>query len=298
MLLHVPVSLDGLLSLLAPCFTQPTFQTFRALLVGQVSQTGRRTVCGMLIGARLSAVWEHSRAHRFFSRARWQPDQLGLAVAGLIVERFHAEGQPVTVAIRHDTLLQRWGRKVFWLLLPITTRPPTARRRRSRGGTTGWSLGSASRCRSLSGTVCLPVLFRLWRPRRGEYAKIDKPDPERPRQARDGTADDRPARRPPARPSDRCRRRRRVRHRGVARTAWSGDGHLPPRANAAIYRARAGADGQARPAPQMGQADSESLPRSRSNPTANWAEHTVCRYGNTETLHAARHRLPVGAAGP
>src|SRR5450755_772487 len=71
-------------ALLAPCFTQPTFQTFRALLVGQVSQTGRRTVCGMLIGARLSGVWEHSRAHRFFSRARWQPDQLGLALAGLI----------------------------------------------------------------------------------------------------------------------------------------------------------------------------------------------------------------------
>ena len=73
MLLHVPVSLDGLLSLLASCFTQPTFQTFRALLVGQVSQTGPRTVCGMLVGARLSGVWEHSRAHRFFSHARWSP---------------------------------------------------------------------------------------------------------------------------------------------------------------------------------------------------------------------------------
>ena len=71
MLLHVPVSLDGLLSLFRPCFSQPSFQTFRAMVVGQVSQTGRRTVCGMLVGARLSGVWEHSRAHRFFSRARW-----------------------------------------------------------------------------------------------------------------------------------------------------------------------------------------------------------------------------------
>ena len=50
MLLHVPVSLDGLLSLFGPCFSQPSFQTFRAMILGQVSQTGRRTVCGMLVG--------------------------------------------------------------------------------------------------------------------------------------------------------------------------------------------------------------------------------------------------------
>ena len=112
MLFHVPGSLDGLLSLLTPCFTQPTFQTFRALLVGQVSQTGLRTVCGMLVGARLSGVWEHARAHRFFSRARWQPDQLGLALAVLIVERFLDPDAAVTVAV-DDTLLHRWGRKVY-----------------------------------------------------------------------------------------------------------------------------------------------------------------------------------------
>jgi len=38
----------------------------------------------MLVGARLSGVWEHSRAHRFFSRARWSPDELGLVIATLI----------------------------------------------------------------------------------------------------------------------------------------------------------------------------------------------------------------------
>ena len=73
MLLHVPVSLDGLLSLFRCCFSQPSFQTFRAMVVGQVSQTERRTVCGMLVGARLAGVWEHSRAHRFFSRLRPSP---------------------------------------------------------------------------------------------------------------------------------------------------------------------------------------------------------------------------------
>ena len=33
MLLDVPASLDGLLSLFRSCFSQPTFQTFRALLL-------------------------------------------------------------------------------------------------------------------------------------------------------------------------------------------------------------------------------------------------------------------------
>ena len=112
MLLHVPVSLDGLLSLFRCCFSQPWFHAFRAMVVGQVGQMGRRTVCGMLVGARLSGVWDHCRAHRFFSRARWQPDQLGLALAALIVERFLDAQQPVTVAV-DDTLLQRWGRKVY-----------------------------------------------------------------------------------------------------------------------------------------------------------------------------------------
>ncbi|WP_462188162.1 hypothetical protein, partial [Frankia sp. CcWB2] len=49
-----------------PCFTAPTFQVFRALACGMLAATGRRTVCGMLVGAGLSRVWPHDRAHRFF----------------------------------------------------------------------------------------------------------------------------------------------------------------------------------------------------------------------------------------
>jgi hypothetical protein len=40
------------------------------MVVGQVSQTSLRTVCGMLVGSRLSGVWHHTRAHRFFSSAQ------------------------------------------------------------------------------------------------------------------------------------------------------------------------------------------------------------------------------------
>ena len=84
----VPVSLDALLVLFASCFTAPSFRTFQALVVGQVSQTGLRTVTGMLVGSRLSGVWHHCRCHRFFSHSRWSVDELGLRLAALVVEQF------------------------------------------------------------------------------------------------------------------------------------------------------------------------------------------------------------------
>jgi len=93
------------------CFTGPSFAVFCALAGGFLAQTGRRTVCGMLVGARLSRVWSHHRAHRFFSAARWSPEQVSAVLAALIVGRLVPDGQPVTVAI-DDTLFHRRGPKV------------------------------------------------------------------------------------------------------------------------------------------------------------------------------------------
>jgi len=111
MLLHVPASLDELLSLLAGVYSQPTFQTFRALVVGQISQTGVRTVTGMLVASRLSGVWHHCRCHRFFSHASWSVDELGLRLAVLIAARLTEPGAALLVAV-DDTLAHRLGRKI------------------------------------------------------------------------------------------------------------------------------------------------------------------------------------------
>ena len=62
-MLEVPTSLAGLLSLLAPCMAQPTFQTFSMLRVGFVGRVRDCTVTGMLQAAGLAGVWHHSRAH-------------------------------------------------------------------------------------------------------------------------------------------------------------------------------------------------------------------------------------------
>src|SRR5260370_5649047 len=110
--LPVPASLTTLLAGVAPLFTAPSFRTFCGLACGFLAQTGKGTVGGMLAGAGLARVWPHDRAHRFFSRARWDPGQLGLAVAQLVVALLVPAGEPVVVAI-DDTLFRRRGKKVW-----------------------------------------------------------------------------------------------------------------------------------------------------------------------------------------
>jgi hypothetical protein len=107
----VPASLRGLLEAFRGCFTAPTFVTFCALAVGFLAATGRRTVCGMLVGAGLSRVWSHHRAHRFFSTARWSPLQLSAVLARLIVACLVPDPAPVVVAV-DDTLFRRRGPRV------------------------------------------------------------------------------------------------------------------------------------------------------------------------------------------
>ena len=83
--LNLPASLSCLLGELRPCFTAPGFAAFCGLAAGLAGQVRRRTVAGMLPGAALPRAWPDDRAHYFFARARWEPDQLGLAVAQLAV---------------------------------------------------------------------------------------------------------------------------------------------------------------------------------------------------------------------
>lgn len=177
-MLCVPSSLDQLLILFAPCFTRPTFEVFRAMVLGQISQTRLRCVTGMLVGARLSESWHHARAHRFFSNARWSADELGLTVAGVIAQRLLPSDAPLVVPV-DDSLLKRRGRRIFgthW------HHDATANSNKSAvAWGTNWVTAEINvRLAFIERTVCLPMLFRLWRPRRSEYVKAKQPDPERP----------------------------------------------------------------------------------------------------------------------
>jgi hypothetical protein len=159
----IPGSLADLLAVFRSCFTTPTFTTFRSLVLGLIAQTRRRTICGMLLGAGLERLWHHSRAHRFFAAARWSTDQVGLALADLIVARLLPAGAPITIAV-DDTLFKRSGKKVFGV---AWHHDGAAKGPKPIGFGNCWVIaGIIVELPFLSRPVCLPVLARLWRPRR------------------------------------------------------------------------------------------------------------------------------------
>lgn len=155
---QVPGSLAELVSLFAGCFTQPTFRTFRALLVGFIARVGEHTITGCLVACGVAGSWHHSRAHRFFSRARWSPDRLGLVLLELIVARLIDPGAPLLIAI-DDTLLRRSGRRVWgtaWHHEPTGATP-----RRLAWGNNWVVAAIVVWLPFLARPVALPVLFRL-----------------------------------------------------------------------------------------------------------------------------------------
>lgn len=159
----VPASLWTLLSAFRSCFRAPTFTTFVALVVGFIAQTGQRTVCGMLVGAGLERVWAHDRAHRFFATARWCADEVGLALAALIVQVLLPPDAPLVVAV-DDTLFRRSGKRST-PPIGITTRAPR-KAARSRVATVGSSPGWSSTCRVYPGRCACRSWCGCGRPRR------------------------------------------------------------------------------------------------------------------------------------
>ncbi len=172
-MLQVPTSLAGLLSLLAPCMTQPTFQTFSRLVVGAVGRVRDCTVTGMLQAAGLAGVWHHSRAHDLFARRRWDPDELGLALLDFLVTVFVKAGAPIRLAV-DDTLFGRSGRKVFGAHYLHDGAQPEGSGRRTRWGNCWVVVVLVVELRCLGGRqVALPVLFRLFRPKDDDHG--DRP---------------------------------------------------------------------------------------------------------------------------
>ena len=165
--LTLPASLAGLLGSLRPVFTGPSYRTFCGLVAGLCGQVRRRTVCGMLLGAGLSRCWPHDRAHYFFARAAWDLDQLGLAVARLVVALLVPAGAAVTVAV-DDSVFPRSGRKVYGAAWQHDGSSPA--KDKLSFGTCFVTAGIVVVLPFSSRPWCLPVLARLHVPGRGKAA--------------------------------------------------------------------------------------------------------------------------------
>ena len=155
----VPISLRRLLDAFTGCFTAPTFEVFSAMVIGLVSQTSNRTVCGMLTGAGLATSWSHHRAHRFFSVARWSVDQIGLTVFDLVLTHLVADGADLLLAV-DDTAHRRRGKQVHGAGWIHDGSAPS--RNKLAFGHRWVVVGVVVRVPWLSRPVCLPVSCRRW----------------------------------------------------------------------------------------------------------------------------------------
>jgi hypothetical protein len=156
----LPPSWAAVLETFRPAFRRRgTFTLFCVLATGMVAQTGRRSVVGMLAGARMASTISFHAACRFFSHAVWDVDRLGLLAARLIVDRLLEADEPITVVV-DETLFKRWGRKVhhaFW------THDGAAQGGKKIARGNRWAVaGIVVRLPFCTAPVCLPVLFRLW----------------------------------------------------------------------------------------------------------------------------------------
>ncbi len=108
--LPMPATWRNLLEELAPAFRRrSTHRLFTVMACGMIL-AGRRTVVAMAAAAGIAGQFR--RACWFFSGAVWDIDDLGLAVARLIVKCLIAGGEPLVVAV-DGTFFRRWGPKVF-----------------------------------------------------------------------------------------------------------------------------------------------------------------------------------------
>ncbi|WP_367435314.1 IS701 family transposase [Streptomyces celluloflavus] len=117
----------------------------------------------------MTRTWSHDRAHAFFSRARWNPDLLGISLSHLIVRQLLPADTVLTLAV-DDTLFKRRGKKVFgaaWQHDGAATGPHGV-----GCGTCFVVLGLVVDLPFVARPVCLPVMARLWRPGQ-EVSKVD-----------------------------------------------------------------------------------------------------------------------------
>lgn len=154
------------------------------LVVGSVARVRDRTVTGMLQAAGLAGVCHHSRAHDFFARRRWDPDELGMALLDFLVVTFLKAGAPIRLAL-DDTLFGRSGRRVWGAHYLHDGAQPEGCGRRTRWGNCWVVVVLVVQLDCLGGRqVGLPVLFRLFRPKDQARPELDGQRPSQPELAR------------------------------------------------------------------------------------------------------------------
>jgi len=156
--LPMPAEWRELLEGFAPVFARrSTHRLFTALACGLIL-ADRGTVTGMAAATAIGR--QRRRACWFFASAKWDPDELGIAVAKLIVKYLVKEGGPLVIAV-DGTFFRRWGRHVAEARWAYDGSAQGGKK--IAFGNTWVILALVVRLPFCPSPVALPALFRLWR---------------------------------------------------------------------------------------------------------------------------------------
>jgi hypothetical protein len=156
----IVASFHSLLQCFASCFTAPSFTSFQLLMIGWVLNLRRHTTTETVRAAGAVGRKDITSFHRFFSRGRWLPDQVGLALAGLIVGYLLPAQGPI-YATTDDTLNRHTGKRIAAAAMHRDPLLSTATRVLFHWGHV-WVVLSLN-VQAFGKTWALPVLFRLYR---------------------------------------------------------------------------------------------------------------------------------------
>jgi len=155
--------------------TKPSFRNMLVVVLGWLLTQGPHAVTEALVMAGVVGRRHHEAFHRFFSRARWEPDEMGRWIFDRLLP-FVGEGAVQSVI--DDTLAPKKGPHVFGIASHVDAVRSTRRHRVFCFGHCWVVLAVLVSVPFSKRTWALPVLFRLYRSKKetaedeaAEYAK-------------------------------------------------------------------------------------------------------------------------------
>jgi len=154
-------SIGELLLSLFCIFTCPTQQTFAELVFGWIMAGGKRAISSVIKAMEGVRSKSYSTFYRFFSKAKWEVDQLGLAVASLAIRLFYA-GQSILYTTGDDTIARRSGPKVYGAGIHYDCSNSTRGTVKATWSNSWVVLSLLVKVPFLPRPISIPLLFRLY----------------------------------------------------------------------------------------------------------------------------------------
>jgi hypothetical protein len=166
-------SLEPVVTVLAPAFTQPAFETNCQLLLAWVMCLGNHTLFRVAESVAPEALHNHQQRHgfdseyNFFERSAWTPSMLAQRLAVLLLTKLRFFGA-ITLLV-DDTLAHKRG-KCVWGLGWFRDAVASTKKRVATASGHNWVVVAVAICLPGPGApiLALPLLARLHQPGKGQ----------------------------------------------------------------------------------------------------------------------------------